>query len=267
MNIPGESHTSTWAVQPTVRASISEVTSAANTTDIADFTPNAPPDPPVAGQETARVSIDYVFQKGLRYKHVVEAVVAPQELVQVVFGETWPTDPTLAREAIGCVVRNRILDTNTAHHWGGNTYHGVINEPGQFDAVGQGPYNDAVSRQNILGLYPFNRTPYDSSAQASCEVYSNEIQDVTGGCLGFFSPQTGDDGTSQRAAIDVALANGDTRRAEDIVPTVIRGGTQFSYANIVPEDEQIVIIPGVPRTVFIRQKPGPQAPGVVQLGQ
>jgi len=249
-----------WEASPEAAGSFDPPT--AINDDVSVFTPSeTDPEPP--GEALLTVTYAHPDTGEVFNRARTTAVVAPQELVQVIFGEasTREDEPIEARRAIADVIRNRVNDPR----WS-NTYVGVITQGGQFDAVGGDLYNGAVSREHLLGLWIFNREPYDESVSAACEIFSDELGPQTGGAVGYFAPMTGDDGTSQRAEIDAALEAGDIRRAEDIVPTVIREGVTYRYADILAGiDEQIVIVPGVTRTVFIREKPGPDEPGVVQL--
>ncbi len=233
----------------------------AHNDDVSVFTPSST-DPVLPDQAT--VTLTYTV-KGTSLDKSLLTRVAVQELVQVLFGEAATTDPIATRRAIADVIRNRVSNPL----WP-NTYVDVILQAGQFGAVGGELYNGSVSRHHLLEDlgWVFNCGPYDDSVKAACEIFSNEIGPQAGGCIGYFAPMVGDDGTSQWDAINTALQNRDTRSAEKIVPAVVKRETKYSYPNVLAGvDEQIVIVPIVQSTVFVREKPGPDVPGVVNLSQ
>lgn len=246
-----------WEINPATAGAMQPIS--AHNNDVSVLVPSST-DPVPPGQ--AAVTLTYIV-KGASFVKSLLMRVAVQELVQVIFGEAATTDPIATRRAIADVIRNRV----NSPLWS-NTYVGVILQAGQFDAVGGKLYNGAISRRHLLENlgWVFNRGPYDDSVKAACEIFSNELGPQTGGCIGYFAPMVGDDGRSQWDAINTALQNQDPRPAEKIVPAVIKDGTNYLYPNVLARvDEQIVIVPGVQSTVFIREKPGPDVPGVVNL--
>lgn len=88
-----------------------------------------------------------------------------------------------AKVAVACVVRNRVHAN--LRYMGGCSYAGVILHPMQFDCFN---FNDANRAKLLRPLLHAPRSVWEECYRAALSVHRDNIADLTGGALFYFSP-------------------------------------------------------------------------------
>lgn len=104
-------------------------------------------------------------------------------LARLIFAEA-AGESTLGKEAVGCVVRNRVEAPPKRKGEFGSGYEGVIMKPGTFAAVGDELWN---LTENIDSLEKENCEALKESIEIAESIYYGGISDPTDGAQFFFS--------------------------------------------------------------------------------